>query len=174
MGKMLFLALFVLLATPLFCEVTNIEVLQAVNTMQFGVLSRLDNIETRLGAVQRDVFNVQNDTLKSVNIALEAQSVKLTERIDAMDAKYEQQVDDLNRSLYAVTGLFVGITALFLAFVILPYYTSLTRYIAKVTELERERRAVPNETPGLPVKEDKANRVAKIVFESRRKVKKRV
>jgi len=125
--SLMLLALFI---APVFAQVsgsTNSDILSAINAMNYQLKTQVGSLDTRLQAIQRDIFNVKNDTHVEVQTLLDAQKADVQASLDALDKKTAARMDVIERDRFAIFALFIGVVLLVLAFVVLPLYIAIYR-----------------------------------------------
>lgn len=100
---------------------SNSDILQSINTIGFTWSTRLDSIEARQSAVQRDVFNVRNDTLLSVNDALDRFDAVQTAKLDAIEMRMQNRIDIMEREKWFILVGSIAATAVVVAFMVMPF-----------------------------------------------------
>ena len=122
------------------------DVLASINSIAFTWNTKLDSIEARQSAIQRDIFNIRNDTLSSVQTELVNLDIAQTAKLDAMDARIAARMDVMEREKWFILVGSLAANAIMMSFFVMPYLRH------QIVILRDDRRKKPEDDTPLDIK----------------------
>ncbi len=146
MNKMVLLSALMLIMLTVSFGVSLEDMLASQNSFFAQNNLRLEIMEARQMATQRDILSIKNDTLNAVNIQMEAYQAENNKRLDGIIQAFDNRLAVLEAERITAVIITIFVCAVFFIYIIMPWHTAEVKALRhtlkeakdKLTELQPE------------------------------------